>query len=101
MNGVNTQEIALIFTPGKKVSWQVNYYAGREQRDVVAILNPTFPTLPTQPGLPTDVIRPEPRGRFHVLDTYVTFNATDNFTLAFEADYVINRVEEFSSPTRV
>jgi Putative beta-barrel porin-2, OmpL-like. bbp2 len=31
----------------------------------------------------------------------VTLNATDNFTLAFEADYVINRVEEFSSPARV
>ena len=100
-NGFKSQEVSLILTPSKKVAWQINYYVGREQRDVVAILNPTFPSLPTQPGLPTDVIRPESRGRFHVLDTYVTFNATDNFTLAFEADYAINRVEEFSSPTRV
>jgi hypothetical protein len=100
-NDSKSQHVSLILTPVKKVSWQINYYVGREQRDVVAILNPTFPSLPTQPGLPTDVIRPESRGRFHVLDTYVTFNATDNFTLAFEADYAINRVEEFSSPTRV
>jgi Putative beta-barrel porin-2, OmpL-like. bbp2 len=100
-NGFKSQEVSLILTPARKVAWQINYYVGREQRDVVAILNPTYPSLPTEPGLPTDVIRPESRGRFHVLDTYVTLNATDNLTLAFEADYVINRVEEFSSPTRV
>jgi TolA-binding protein len=100
-NGFKSQEISLILTPVKRVSWQINYYVGREQRDVVAILNPTFPSLPTQPGLPTDIIEPESKGRFHLFDTYVTLNATDKLTLALEADYVINRVEEFSTPTRV
>src|SRR4029434_2856155 len=90
-----------VLETSKKFAWQINYYVGREQRDVVAILNPTFPTLPTHPGLPTDVIRPESKGRFHVFDTYVTLNATENLTLALEADYVINRVEEFSAPSRV
>jgi len=79
----------------------MNYYAGREQRDVVADLNPTFPGLPTQPGLPTEIIRPVPKGRFHVLDVYLTWNATEKLTLAGEIDYVINRIEESSSPTRV
>lgn len=100
-NRFKSQHVALILTPTKRVSWQVNYYVGREQRDVVANLNPTFPTLPTQPGLPTEEIRPSLRGRFHILDTYATWNATDRLTLAAEADYVINRVEDFSPPTRV
>jgi hypothetical protein len=100
-NHFKSQHVALILTPTKRVTWQVNYYAGREQRDVAANLNPTFPSLPTQPGLPTEIIRPAPRGRFHVLDTYATFNVTDNLTFAGEVDYVINRVDEFSAPSRV
>jgi len=100
-NRFKSQHVALILTPEKRVSWQINYYVGREQRDVVANLNPTFPTLPTQPGIPIGDIRPSPRGRFHVLDTYATWNVTDELTLAAEADYVINRVEDFSPPTRV
>jgi hypothetical protein len=100
-NRFKSHHVALILNPVKKVTWQVNYYVGREQRDVLPILNPTFPTLPTQPGLPTDEISPAPRGRFHVLDTYATFNVTDKFLFALEVDYVINRVEEFSPPSRV
>lgn len=100
-NRFKSQHFALILTPTKRISWQANYYAGREQRDAVASLNPTFPTLPTQPGLPTSIINPSPRGRFHVLDTYATFNVTDALTLAVEGDYVINRVEDFSPPSRV
>jgi hypothetical protein len=100
-NRFKSQHFALILTPVKKVTWQVNYYVGREQRDVVPILNPTFPSLPTQPGLPTDSISPAPKGRFHVIDTYATFNVTDKFLFALEGDYVINRVEEFSAPSRV
>jgi Putative beta-barrel porin-2, OmpL-like. bbp2 len=100
-NRFKSQHVALILTPSKKVIWQVNYYVGREQRDVTPQLNPTFASLPTQPGLSTDVISPEPRGRFHVLDTYVTWLVTDKLTLAAEADYVINRVQEFSAPSRV
>lgn len=100
-NRFKSQHLALILTPAKSLTWQVNYYAGREQRDVVANLNPTFPALPTQPGLPTEIIVPSPKGRFHVLDTYATWNVTDKLTLAGEADYVINRIEEFSAPSRV
>lgn len=100
-NRFKSQHAAVILTPSKKVTWQVNYYVGREQRDAVANLNPTFPSLPTQPGLPVEVIRPSPRGRFHVLDTYATFNATDKLTLALEGDYVVSRVEDFSPPSRV
>lgn len=100
-NKFKSQHVALILTPANRVTWQVNYYFGREQRDLAPQLNPTFANLPTQPGLSTDVIVPAPRGRFHVLDSYVTWLVSDRLTLAAEADYVINRVQEFSQPSRV
>jgi hypothetical protein len=100
-NGFKSQHFAVILTPVKPLSWQINYYFGREQRDTVPQLNPTFAALPTQPGLSVDVIRPIPRGRLHVLDTYATWNVTGKVTLGAEADYVINRVQEFSPPARV
>ncbi len=100
-NKFKSQHVAAILTPTKRVTWQVNYYFGREQRDVAPQHNPTFASLPTQPGLSTDVIAPEPRGRFHALDSYVTWLVTDKLTLAAEADYVINRAQEFSAPSRV
>jgi hypothetical protein len=62
---------------------------------------PSFPVLPTQPGLTPVEIHPEARGRFHVLDAYATFNVTDKLTFALEGDYVINRVFRNSPPLRV
>jgi hypothetical protein len=100
-NGFKSQHVALIVTPNKRVSTQVNYYAGREQRVRTSILNPTFPVLPTQPGLSPVEIRPVQNGRFHVLDAYATFKLTDRMTLAFEGDYVINRTFENSPPSGV
>jgi hypothetical protein len=96
-NGFKSQHFAVIVTPHPRVSWQVNYYFGQEQRDLVPDLNPTLPTLPTQPGLSTTPITPTLRGRLHILDSYVTWNATDKLTLALEGDYVINRVQTNSA----
>ena len=65
-NGFKSQHFAVLLMPAKSVNWQVNYYFGREQRDVVPQLNPTLPSLPTQPGLSSEVIQPAPRGRLHI-----------------------------------
>ncbi len=100
-NGFKSQAVLLTIKPAKRVTLQTNYYAGKEQRDRNPALNPGFASLPTQPGLSTDVIRPVPEGRFHVLDAYATFNVTDKLTLALEGDYVINRVQETTAPARV
>jgi hypothetical protein len=100
-NEFKSQHFAVILTPTKTVTWQINYYFGREQRDVVPELNLTFPTLPTQPGLSTNVIRPAPRGRLHILDTYATWTATRKVTLGAEVDDVINRIQEYSAPAHV
>ncbi|MEK6299169.1 MAG: porin [Acidobacteriota bacterium] len=100
-NGFKSQHLALILTPTKKVSWQVNYYFGQEQRDTVPELNPGFASLPTQPGLSTNVIRPVPNGRLHILDTYASWSVTDKLTLVGEADYVVNRVQDSSAPSHI
>ncbi len=83
------------------VSWNINYYSGREGCDVVLALNPGLPTLASQPGLSGQSIRAAPRGRLHILDTYTSWKATSRLTLAGEFDYVVNRGEPSSPPARV
>ena len=100
-NGFKSQHFALILTPVKQVTWQVNYYVGQEQRDLVPDLNPGIPGIPTQPGLSTNIIRPVPNGRLHIFDTYVTWNVTDKLILAGEGDYIVNRVEDVSAPLHI
>jgi hypothetical protein len=100
-NGFKSQHFALILIPSKRLNWQINYYVGREQRDFASRSGQRVQNLPTQPGLSIEVIRPAPRGRLHILDSYLTWKATSRMTLAVEADYVINRVQEFSPPSRI
>lgn len=100
-NGFKSHHIALVVTPTKRISGQVNYYFGQEQRDRNPALNPTFAPVASQPGLSKDVIRPVPSGRLHILDTYYTFNVTDRLTLGGEGDYVVGRVFRESSPSTV
>lgn len=68
---------------------------------MVPVLNPGSPSIPSQPGLSMSPVVPAPRGRFHVIDTYAFWNATDKLTLGAEFDYVINRVESNSAPQRI
>jgi hypothetical protein len=100
-NGFKSQAFIFTIKPTSAVTWNVNYYFGQEQRDVNAVLNPGLPAGPTQPGLPTSNITPTPNGREHILDTYVSWNATPKLTLGAEADYVITRVFSNSAPSRV
>lgn len=100
-NGFKSQNFQFVVKPSAALTWTTNYYTGQEQRDVVPVLNPAFPTLPTQPGLPTQMVVPAPDGRMHILDTYVSWSATPKLTLAAEGDYVINRVLSHSAPAHV
>lgn len=100
-NGFKSQAFIFTLKPASTVSWNVNYYFGQEQRDVVAVLNPGIPTEPTQPGLPAVPIIPTPNGREHIFDTYLSWNATPNLTFAGEFDYVINRYFSTSAPGHV
>ena len=100
-NGFKSHHFQVALKPNAALIWTTNYYTGQEQRDLVPILNPGFPTLPTQPGLSTQRVVPAPDGRIHILDTYVSWNATPKLTLAAEGDYVINRVFTYSAPAHV
>ena len=100
-NGFKSTAFLLTYKPTKRITSQFNYYVGQEQRDRNPALNPTFAPVASQPGLSIDVIRPVPDGRFHVLDTYSTFNVTDKLTLALEADYVIGRFRRDGDPSTV
>jgi hypothetical protein len=100
-NGFKSQAFATTLKPAKTLTWNVNYYFGQEQRDVLPTLNPGLPTGPTQPGLPTTNISPTPDGREHIFDTYATWNVTPKLTLVGEGDYVINRTLSESAPAHV
>lgn len=100
-NGFKSHHFALIVAPTKRISGQLNYYSGQEQRDRNPALNPTFAPVSSQPGLSTDVIRPVPSGRLHIFDTYYTFSVTDKWTLGVEGDYVVGRLFRESPPSTV
>jgi hypothetical protein len=88
-NRFKSQHIAVMLMPTRKFMWQLNYYFGREQREILPDPTTTGETTIT------------PRGRLHILDTYFSWNATNKLTFAGELDYAINRVESFSPPSRV
>ncbi len=94
-NNSKSQAILLTYKPTEKVILQGNYYVGREQRDQNLVDENTPVNFDVTRG------RITPKGRFHVLDAYATFLLSDKTTLAFEGDYVINRVNRRDSPARV
>ncbi len=71
-NGLKSQAFIFTLKPSSTVSWNVNYYFGEEQPDVVPILNPGFPTGPTQPGLLDHTRYPYSKWPEHTSDTYLT-----------------------------
>jgi hypothetical protein len=100
-NGFKSQLAQAVVKPSKNLTWTVNYYNGREQRDLAPALNPGIPAIPSQPGLSTAPVTPVPRGRLHIIDTYAFWNASSRLILGGEFDYVINRLESNSPPQRV
>ncbi len=100
-NGWRDQALLVSYKPKSNVSWNVNYYEGQEQRDVVPDLNPGIPTLPTQPGLSIIPVTTRHDGRLHVIDSYASFGFGSKWTAVLEGDYVINRVAANSPPSRV
>jgi hypothetical protein len=91
-NGFKSQAFIFTLKPASTVTWNINYYFGEEQADV----------LPSLTGaVPTQNINPAPNGREHIFDTYATWNPTPRLTLVGEADFVINRVFSYSHPKHV
>jgi hypothetical protein len=91
-NGFKSQAFIFTLKPASTVTWNVNYYFGEEQPDVVP--SPTG-------GVPTQNVTPTPNGREHIFDTYATWTPTPRLTLVGEADFVLNRVFSYSQPKHV
>lgn len=76
-NSFKSQAVLLSFAPSSRLSANLNYYSGQEHRAVD---------------------ERTPRGRSHFLDAYVTWQASDRWTLAGEADYAIERTSPGAAP---
>jgi hypothetical protein len=98
-NGFKDQFAGLTITPGKNLSWNVNYYLGQEHPDVMFLPNSTNPNLPTEQGEPFLPIQPAPKGKLHIFDSYATWQASPRLTLGLEGDYVIERLYTNSKPS--
>lgn len=79
-NNFKSHALLLNFHPVSTISANLNYFNGQEQRISEAA---GYTAL---------------RGRSHFLDSYITWQATDRWTLAAEADYAIERTAPMSAP---
>jgi Putative beta-barrel porin-2, OmpL-like. bbp2 len=95
-NAFKDELFGFVTKPRKTIAWTVNYYLGQEHPDRVEV-PPTSP-IPVQPGLSFLPISPPPNGRTHIFDSYATWQATPNLTLALEGDYEIERLWRNSAP---
>ena len=86
-----------VLQPTKNLNWTVNSYLGQEHPDFRFVINGP-PNLPTLQGMPFEPIVNPPNGKLHIFDTYATWNATNRWTVAGEADYVIERFLSTSEP---
>jgi hypothetical protein len=100
-NGFKDQLVGLNIQPRKTVAWTVNYYLGQEHPDVQYLPNYTGTNLPTEQGVPFEPIPNAPSGKLHIVDSYVTWQASPKLSFALEGDYVIQRLLTTSAPTHV
>jgi len=99
-NGFKDQFFGLAITPTKKITWNANYYLGQEHPDVIYYPNGGAPAgSPTQQGVPFTPISNPPAGKLHIFDTSLTWQANEKITLAFEGDYVLQRLNTSSFPS--
>ncbi len=103
-NGFKDELFGLVIQPTKNLSWTVNYYLGQEHPDVQFFPNgapSNLNNLPQQQGVPFQPIANPPTGRTHIFDSYASWQAAPNLTLAAEGDYVVSRLLTNSAPRHV
>jgi hypothetical protein len=100
-NGFKDEMFGFAITPRKSISWTVNYYLGMEHPDVLYLPNYTGTSLPTEEGLAFEPIPNPPHGKLHIFDSYLTWQASQKLSFAWEGDYVIERLYENSAPQHV
>lgn len=100
-NGYKDQLFGFTLAPRKNINWTANYYLGQEHPDVTFFPNASagsLPTLPSLQGVPFEPIMNPPKGHLNIVDTYATIQASPKVQLAFEGDYVNQRLYTNSLP---
>ncbi len=97
-NNFKDQLFGFTAQPGKTVSWTMNYYLGQEHPDVLYLPGNSTPGLPSLQGIPFQPIANAPKGKLHILDSYVNWQASPKLSLALEGDYLIERLTTSSAP---
>ncbi len=99
-NGFKDQFIGLAITPSKNLTWNVQYYFGQEHPDVLYFPNGGAPAnAPTLQGTPFEPLPASPNGKLHIIDSYVSWQITPQWTFALEADDVVQRLFTTSAPS--
>ena len=98
-NGFKDELFGFTLSPRKNLNWTFNYYLGQEHPDVVYYLNGNAPAgAPTQQGVPFEPIRPAPRGRLNIFDSYASLQATPKLDFTIESDWIVERYQRNSAP---
>jgi hypothetical protein len=98
-NNFKDESAGLTLTPNKNVTWTLNYYLGQEHPNVVFYpYGGAPPNSPTEQGTAFQPVPNAPKGKLHIMDTYVAWQATPKLSLAGEVDDVIERLYQNSSP---
>lgn len=104
-NNFKDQLFGLTLAPSKSVTWNFNYYLGQENPDTVYYQNNAAsnapPAAPSIQGTAFTPIVNAPKGKLHIFDSYVAWQATPKLNLVLEGDYVINRIRTDSAPAHV
>lgn len=87
-NGFKDEMFGFVLSPAKNITWTSNYYLGQEHPDSAPATNCA---IPVQPGLCVAPINPAPNGKLHIIDNYLTWQATPKLALVGEGDYFIQR----------
>jgi hypothetical protein len=95
VNGYKDELFGVNLQPRKSINWTVNYYLGQEHPDFQYEPIGT-PGLPSQQGNPFAPIPNPAKGKLHIVDSYVTWNAAPKLSFALEGDYVIERLQIYS-----
>jgi hypothetical protein len=96
-NNYKDELFGFTIQPAKTVTWNVNYYLGQEHPDT--IYNVTGPTaVGDLQGVGfTPIVNP-PKGKLDILDSYAIWQTSPKWTVAAEADYVVERYQTTSAP---
>ena len=101
-NNYKDQMLGFVFTPTAGVSWTANFYRGQEHPDVLYLASQpgTGPTLPEQQGTYILPIAHPPTGKLEIADSYLSWQLSDRWLLAAEADAVWQRYYSYSPQQR-